>query len=87
MAEFPSFEDVTTRAKDTVKERTSSVLWWVPDPIPCDNCGLVCEESSTYDPQTAAFHAETNGEVPTWYCENCEIHYRRGDPYESSAKY
>ena len=77
MSNLPSLDDATNRVKSTVQSSKSSVLWWIPDPIPCDKCGLQCEASRAYDPHTAAFHAEHNGKVPTWYCENCDTHYRR----------
>lgn len=71
--DFPTLSD----AKETVKEQTRGrLIEWLPH-FECPKCNTVCEAGRRYDPDTAAFHAETNGEAPAWICPNCDSAYRR----------
>jgi hypothetical protein len=76
MVEVPSIDS----AKETVSNATRGTiasLFLLDPPMQCKQCGATTEPSQAYDPQEAAFYAETNGERPTWYCEACDQHYRR----------
>lgn len=45
----------------------------------CPDCGVACEESTTYNPDTVAFDG---GTCPSWYCEECDSHYIREEDDE-----
>lgn len=40
----------------------------------CPECNTACQESSTYNPDTAAFDG---GACPSWECPDCGQHYVR----------
>lgn len=40
----------------------------------CPDCNAACEESTTYNAQTAAFDG---GACPSWRCPECDTHYHR----------
>ena len=73
MADLPNVSKTASKAVDAVKN-TLSIL---DKPMSCKHCGATTEPSRAYDPQEASFYSQTNGERPTWYCENCDTHYRR----------
>ena len=60
----------------SLANRVAGFIPWLPT-FDCPNCSGRCEASETYDPDEAAFFAESNGIRPSWYCENCDTHYRR----------
>jgi hypothetical protein len=78
MVDLPDIDTATSKASHAVKGKVAS-LFMLDPPMQCKQCGGTTEPSYKYDPQTAAFHAETNGKAPTWYCEACDQHYRRVD--------
>ena len=63
-------------ATESVSERAKGLIGWLPNPKECD-CGALCEASRVYDPDQAAFFAETNGKAPAWECPECGAAYRR----------
>ena len=72
------------KAGEKAKEAATKTKQWIqseisilPDRYVCPTCEEVCVADYTYDPTQAAFHAETNGHVPSWYCSTCETHYYR----------
>jgi len=62
----------------TARSAVQSALSWIRG-HECPECGDTCEMSHAYDRQEAAFYAESNGTRPTWYCAECDQHYRRED--------
>lgn len=75
MAELPDIRAAASTAVEAVTSRLSVL----DSAMSCKHCGSACTPSRKYDPKSAAFHAETNGEVPTWHCENCDTHFRRNE--------
>lgn len=67
--------EVAKQAKGTAR----SLLPWLPDPFECPDCGVFCEATRVYDPQQAAFHPM--GMCPAWECPECEMYYRRDEPW------
>jgi hypothetical protein len=72
--ELPEVRNVTETAKDKVR----SALPWLPE-FKCPECGELCEASRAHDPQTGAFYEGNNAERPSWYCDECDTHYRRDE--------
>jgi hypothetical protein len=77
MAELPTLDDAKETATKVVSETRSALPFLLDEPYYCDDCGDACEASRAYDPQRAAWFAETNGRAPSWYCRNCDQHYQR----------
>jgi hypothetical protein len=77
MSKIPSIDAAKEAAGDAVSRSISSLLFILDEPIDCEQCGATTEAARAYDRDRAAFHAEYNGQAPTWYCENCDQHYRR----------
>lgn len=71
--DLPRLNDTAEKAKEQAKGKLIS---WLPR-FECPKCNVACEAGYRYDPDTAAFHAETNGEVPAWICPQCDSAYRR----------
>lgn len=69
-------EKANDAATDVVKRVTSEISI-LPDRFVCSDCDVACEPDRKYDPQQAAFYAETNGKGPSWRCPECQTHYRR----------
>jgi len=63
----------------SISNRAKSLLPWLPDPYECPECSRLCDADHTYSPQEAAFHP--GGMVPSWYCKECDTHYRRVEPW------
>lgn len=76
MAKLPTLEETTETARNTVK-RAKAKLSILEDPWLCPECELPCEHSQAYDPIEGGFYKGQGGERPTYYCENCDTHYRR----------
>lgn len=81
MAKLPDVSKTASKAADAVKSRLSI---FDDEAISCKHCGATTVPSRTYDAAAAAFHAETNGERQTWYCEDCDTHYRRDEQVATS---
>lgn len=79
MSKLPSIDDAKETVSDAVRPSISSLLFILDEPMECKQCGATTEAARAYDPQTAAFHAEYNGKAPTWYCNDCDQHYRRAE--------
>ena len=63
-----------------VKVKIKSQVFSWPPGFTCDECGSRCEADRVYDVHTAAFDGNERGEVPSWYCSDCDKHYyREGD--------
>lgn len=69
-----SLPDLSESA-ETARESVKNLISWLPDPYECDQCGRLCDAETTYSAQEAAFYPM--GEVPSWYCPECDRHYRR----------
>jgi transcription elongation factor Elf1 len=89
--DIPDLNKAGEKAKEAAKDGkqwVQSKVSILPDRFVCPKCEEICVADYTYDPDTASFHAETNGQVPSWYCSNCETHYHReetgvtGDLYD-----
>lgn len=76
--EIPELSDATEGLTEAAQE-ARSLIPWLPSPMVCPTCNDYCRADRKYDPQTAAFHPM--GMAPTWYCESCETHYRREEPW------
>jgi rubredoxin len=78
--DIPKLNKAGEKAKESATyavRRVKTQLSILPDRFVCPDCKVACEADRKYDPQQAAFHAETNGKVPSWRCPECETHYRR----------
>ena len=53
-----------------------SVLGIQREVFQCPTCNEPCEESLTYNRDTAAFDG---GSCPSWYCDSCDSHFVRED--------
>lgn len=51
----------------------------------CLECNTKCSPDTKIDPNEVAFQKDFNGEVMTWYCEDCDNHYRRKSTFSSSG--
>lgn len=78
--DIPRLNDAGEKAKDAATDavkRVKSEISIFSDRFVCPDCDVACEPDRKYDSQSAAFHAETNGKVPSWRCPECQTHYRR----------
>ena len=53
---------------DAVKSVTSTFLGVEREAFVCPDCDVACQETHTYNPQTAAFNG---GKSPAWACPSC----------------
>jgi transposase-like protein len=65
-----------------VISRVRSVLGIQKEAFACPECGSACEETHTYNPQTAAFDG---GACPAWECPDCGRAFVREDEREAHA--
>jgi len=75
MSDGFSLDDALDKAK-TAGQEFKSVLGIQREVFQCPKCNEPCEESSTYNRDTAAFDG---GSCPSWYCGSCDSHYVRED--------
>ena len=79
--ELPTIDDATDKATQTARNARNAVksrISILPDNETCEKCGAVMEASTAADPQEGAFFDEYVGnERPTWYCSECDTHFRR----------
>jgi len=66
----------TDKVVEKAKQKAKSGIPWL-ESFDCPECGAQCKASHCYDSQEAAFYGHSNGERPSWYCSECEKHYRR----------
>jgi len=64
---------------DSVRSRLAEFFPTLGLRFECDKCGKPCKRDSAADYAAGAFHEGTGAERPTWYCSDCDTHYRRED--------
>ena len=65
------------KGAEAVAEYTQTLFGTQKEVFTCPDCNTACEESTTHNPQTAAFDG---GACPSWECPECGTHYvREGD--------
>lgn len=69
--------DLPDLSPGEVSDTIRRTIPWLPEPFRCPGCGAPCREAHAYDPQTAAFYAESNGQRPVWRCDDCGSAWRR----------
>ena len=74
--------DAISDGVETVRETTRSFLGVKRERFVCPKCNEACNESHTYDSQTAAFN---QGQTPCWSCPNCDSKYHRDISDESHS--
>lgn len=57
-----------------VVSRVTSFLGIQREAFVCPDCGVACEESTTYNPDTAGFDG---GVCPCWVCPECQSEFVR----------
>jgi len=75
IGEGDGVESVTTKLKETLFGTQKEVFT-------CPECNVACEESTTHNPQTAAFDG---GACPSWECPECGRHFLREGDEETYA--
>jgi hypothetical protein len=63
-----------------LSNRVKGLIPWLPNPYECDSCGVYCDATRAYDPQTAAFNP--SGMAKAWTCPECQATYRRVEPWD-----
>lgn len=74
--DLPSLSADTDSLSD-VSNSVKGLLPWLPDPYRCDDCGVFCEASASYDYQMYEY-------TPSWECPECNSKYRRVEPWHDS---
>ena len=81
--DLPTFDEAKGKAVETARNAGKTVksrISILPDRKVCEKCGDVTEASTADDPVEGAFYDQYLGsERPTWYCSECDTHYRRDD--------
>lgn len=81
--DLPTIDDAAAKAREraqNARNQVQSRLSILPDKETCERCGGVLEQSTEHDPiEGAFFERYAGGDRPTWYCEDCDTHFRRDD--------
>ncbi len=81
--DLPTFDEAADKAVETARNAHQTVksrISILPDKKVCEECGAVTEVSTAADLIEGGFFERYPGmERPTWYCSECDTHYRRED--------
>jgi len=79
--DIPNLNKNSEKAKETARDtvrRVKAKLSILPDRFVCPECLAPCEPDKTHDPVEGGFYERyPGGERPSWYCKECDTHYRR----------
>lgn len=76
--DLPTFDEVRDGATDTLdkaKRHGRTLIPWLPDPLPCPECGSLTYATDAYSANQACY-------VPAWECRECGVKMHRDPEYE-----
>lgn len=64
-------------AKEQVGNYARNLVPWLPSPMTCPDCGVLCRADTVYDPRMCEY-------TEAWVCPSCESRFYRDEPWHDA---